>query len=562
MNDCVNHPALPRAAAARRERAEGGYVLLVLAMFFAVIAVGLMRVLPSALVETQREREEELIFRGQEYRRAIQAYVRKFGRYPNSIDDLENTNGVRFLRRRYRDPMKKQREEEDQSVAAQITAAWQRSDERAPEGEVEEWRLIHIGPGGTFPDAKTSFTPPTQNPLAPGGTGLPASAGTSRPGGASSENPLAGSSGFSAPAASGNPPGASGASTPASPFGGGSAPASQPSPFGSAPRGFGGGSAEGSTSPQSPFGQSSFPFGAQFPPGGSSGGIGSPPGVAGQPGAAPVPNVLRPSADPSANPAQQPRAAAAGQPGSGVFGGGGIAGVASHSTEQSIKVVNGYTQYDEWEFVYDFRADQIGMAAIARATGVGGQPVAAPGVPGQPGLPGVPGQPPPGVMTAQPPAPVPGGAPVPFPFPGSQAPGIRPGFPGAPGIPTPGTQPTPSPFDRRPSPAPGFQQPGFGQPGFGQPGFQQPGMQQPGFGQPGYQQPGFQQPGMQQPGFGQPGYQQPGFQQPGMQQPGFGQPGFQQPGARQPGFGQPGFQQPGFPPSPVPGFPQNPQQRR
>jgi type II secretory pathway pseudopilin PulG len=491
MNDPTNKPVLSPAAA-RSGNSERGYILLVLAMFFALIAVGLMRVLPSALVETQREREEELIFRGQEYRRAIQAYVRKFGRYPNSLGDLENTNGVRFLRRRYLDPMKKKREA-DENLLTEKPAAWQRSDERAPEEEVEEWRLIHIGPGGTFPDAKTSITPPTQNPLAPpGGTGLPASPGM--PGG---------------------PRGAS------SPSGGGfpTGPASQQSPFGSTPTRLGGGSAERPASPQSPFGQSSSPFGAQSPPRDSGLGIGASPGPG--PGAAQLPDALRPSANPSANPAQQPRAAAAGQPGSQVFGGGGIAGVASHNTDQSIKVVNGYTQYDEWEFVYDFRADQIGMAAVARASGAVGQPVVPgqPGVQGQPGFPGIPGQPPPGVMTAQPPVPVPGGAPVPFPFPGSQAPGIRPGqpgFPGAPGSPAPGMQP--SPFDPRPFPG-------------AQPG-QSPFDRRP--------SPGFQQPGTQQPGFGQPGFQ-PGFQQPGMQQPGA---------------------QPGFPPSPVPGFPPNPQQRR
>ena len=507
MTDRANNPILSPAAG-RSGNAERGYILLVFAMFLAVIAVGLMRVLPSALVETQREREEELIFRGQEYRRAIQAYVRKFGRYPNSLGDLEDTNGVRFLRRRYLDPMKKKRDA-DENLLTEKPEAWQRSDERVPEGEVEEWRLIHIGPGGTFPDAKTSFTPPAQNPLAPpGGTGLPASAGTSRPGGASSEqNPLAGSSGFSAPASAGGPRGVS------SPSGGGfpTGRDSQQSPFGSTPTRLGGGSAERPASPQSPFGQSSSPFGAPSPPGGAGVGVGAFPGPG--PGAAQVPNVLRPSADPSANPAQQPRAAAAGQPGSAVFGGGGIAGVASHNTDQSIKVVNGYTQYDEWEFVYDFRTDQLGMAAVARASGAVG-------------LPGVPGQPPPGVMTAQP-TPVPGGAPVPFPFPGSQPPGIRPGqpgFPGVPGSPTPGTQPTPSPFD--PRPFPGFQQPGT------QPG-QSPFDRRP-------SSPGFQQPGTQQPGFGQPGFQ-PGFQQPGMQQPGA---------------------QPGFPPSPIPGFPPNPQQRR
>jgi hypothetical protein len=37
--------------------------------------------------------------------RAIQRYYRKFGRYPSRLEDLENTNNIRFLRKRYKDPM-------------------------------------------------------------------------------------------------------------------------------------------------------------------------------------------------------------------------------------------------------------------------------------------------------------------------------------------------------------------------------------------------------------------------------------------------------------------------
>lgn len=483
LSACIENPVLSAGGVPVRS-GERGYILLVLFMFAAVIAIGLMRAVPAALVETQREREEELIFRGQQYRRAIQAYVRKFGRYPNSLDDLEDTNGIRFLRRRYHDPMKKRNADED--LLTEQATAWQRSDERAAEEEDEEWRLIHIGPGGTFPDAKTSIALPAQNPLAqPGGAGLPASPGmpgAQMPGGQRGPSP---------PSRGGTPAG----------------PGSSPSQFGAVPSPFGGGPAAGPSSPQPQFGAVPSPFGAPSPPRES----GPPTGLTPVPGQGPqpqLPDALRPSADPAANPAQQPRAAAtAQQSGSTVFGGGGIAGVASQNTAESIKVVNGYTQYDKWEFVYDFRADQIGMAAIARASGALGQPVAQPpgqfGVPGQPGIPGqpgFPGAPPPGVMTTQPPA-IPGGAPTPFPFPGSQPPGIRPGqFPfgpsPVPGSQPPGTQPAQSPFAPRPFPG-----------------------------------------------------TQPG-QSPFAPQP--------LPGAQQPGV-QPG--QPQFPTSPVPGFPTNPRQR-
>ena len=51
----------------------------------------------------KREREAELIFRGEQYARAIGLYQRKYANaYPRSIDALLNE---RFLRKKYMDPM-------------------------------------------------------------------------------------------------------------------------------------------------------------------------------------------------------------------------------------------------------------------------------------------------------------------------------------------------------------------------------------------------------------------------------------------------------------------------
>src|SRR5581483_6197731 len=84
---------------------QRGYVLIVFLMLTALLVAGAYRILPKMVFEGQREKEEELIFRGQQYRRAIQLFVRKFGRYPTSLDELENTNDFRFLRKRYTDPI-------------------------------------------------------------------------------------------------------------------------------------------------------------------------------------------------------------------------------------------------------------------------------------------------------------------------------------------------------------------------------------------------------------------------------------------------------------------------
>ena len=55
--------------------------------------------------QVKRDREEELIHRGVQYSRAMKHFVKKFGRYPTRLEELENTNQVRFLRKRYKDPI-------------------------------------------------------------------------------------------------------------------------------------------------------------------------------------------------------------------------------------------------------------------------------------------------------------------------------------------------------------------------------------------------------------------------------------------------------------------------
>jgi type II secretory pathway pseudopilin PulG len=70
----------------------------------AVLAISLATILPSIKQEILRDREEEMIHRGTQYTRAIRLYFKKNGRYPAKIEDLENTNNLRFLRKRYKDP--------------------------------------------------------------------------------------------------------------------------------------------------------------------------------------------------------------------------------------------------------------------------------------------------------------------------------------------------------------------------------------------------------------------------------------------------------------------------
>ena len=66
--------------------------------------VALTAIIPIKF-EIQRDQELEMIHRGVQYSRAIRTYYKKFGRYPTKIEDLESANNLRFLRKRYKDPI-------------------------------------------------------------------------------------------------------------------------------------------------------------------------------------------------------------------------------------------------------------------------------------------------------------------------------------------------------------------------------------------------------------------------------------------------------------------------
>src|SRR5580698_1028000 len=109
----------------KSRKSESGFALLFIYALAATVAIMLFMELPRVAFEAQRDREQLLIDRGETYSRAIQLYVRKFNRYPADFDALDNTQNLRFLRQHYVDPMTGK----------------------------DEWRLIHVGPGGVFTDS-------------------------------------------------------------------------------------------------------------------------------------------------------------------------------------------------------------------------------------------------------------------------------------------------------------------------------------------------------------------------------------------------------------------------
>jgi type II secretory pathway pseudopilin PulG len=74
-----------------------------------LVSIGVMMLLMSVAMpvwrhQAQREKEAELVFRGEQYARAVNHYQRKMGpgNFPPSIDVLVQQ---RFLRKKYKDPM-------------------------------------------------------------------------------------------------------------------------------------------------------------------------------------------------------------------------------------------------------------------------------------------------------------------------------------------------------------------------------------------------------------------------------------------------------------------------
>ena len=82
-----------------------GFVLVSMICLLTVVTIMVAATVPVYRIQAQRAEEEELIFRGEEYMRAIQKYQRKFNTYPPSVEALLNTNGIRFLRQAYADPV-------------------------------------------------------------------------------------------------------------------------------------------------------------------------------------------------------------------------------------------------------------------------------------------------------------------------------------------------------------------------------------------------------------------------------------------------------------------------
>ena len=84
-------------------RNEHGYAMAVLLVSLSIMAVMLMVAMPVWKQTVQREKEEELVFRGTQYVHAIALFQRKTANtYPPNIDLLVRE---RYLRKKFKDPI-------------------------------------------------------------------------------------------------------------------------------------------------------------------------------------------------------------------------------------------------------------------------------------------------------------------------------------------------------------------------------------------------------------------------------------------------------------------------
>ena len=82
---------------------ERGYLMVALLVAMSVMAIWMGAALPAWRTLAQREKEAELVFRGEQYARAVLLYRRKMnGSSPMTIDALVQG---RFLRKKFKDPM-------------------------------------------------------------------------------------------------------------------------------------------------------------------------------------------------------------------------------------------------------------------------------------------------------------------------------------------------------------------------------------------------------------------------------------------------------------------------
>lgn len=383
-----------RATSSRsRNSEEGGFALLLVLLFAAIIAINLYMEVPRLAFQAQRQKEQMLVERGEQYKRAIGLFVRANKRWPANMDELESLNGKHWLRKRYLDPMtgkdewrlvhiangvltdsvtNKKKDQDQQHIskdAGIMELAGIETPDAGGQSSVNAATRRRPSDGGTQlgPDGQPVTTagglPPLPGSGAPVPPGVPGAAGVSGVTGSSGATGVTGVAGGGQPFPTNGVAGLLG--IPTAPTGStGATGSSAPITFGlgGGIAAVGGGPPAQSTIPGAIPGNLSSSTQGGFGGGGlmagAPGGFATAAGAGGATGASGV-NINPQAQAAASNLIQglltQPRPGGAQglpQAAGGVMG-SGIAGVASKAKGDSIMVYYDQTNYADWEFLYD-----------------------------------------------------------------------------------------------------------------------------------------------------------------------------------------------------------------
>jgi hypothetical protein len=296
----------------KRGSDEAGYALFLALFLVAAMIIGSMAVLTDARTEGRREREDQMIWRGNQVVRAVRIYYRKTGHYPQDLEALEKgVANIHFIRSEALvDPMNKDGDGKWRFIYTNPTGQIIGSVRYAT---MQQMALLDLY-GGKIPGMKSDDSDADQDSR-PGVPDSSSSSGNCPPGTSKSAPPAVAQSQTSTP----------GQVLPASP--------AQTSPFNT----FSLGTTPGGSSTQN---QNGCTIQA--------------PGFQGMPPAALKALLqLKPT-----GPVDSP-----------VIG-GFLVGVGSTVDRKSVKVVRGGKKYSEWEFIYNPIEEQ----ARAIQQGLGGSP--------------------------------------------------------------------------------------------------------------------------------------------------------------------------------------------
>ena len=144
----------------RRPQGDSGYALLMVIFLVGLMTIAAALAAPLLVTQGRREKEDELIWRGEQHVRGIRLYYRKLGHFPKSLDDLTKAqNGIHFLRKPYKDPMN---------------------------SDKGEFRLIYVGSAGQLMGSVTRTSLTLTGLQQPGQLG----AGANKPAGAAPNLPV------------------------------------------------------------------------------------------------------------------------------------------------------------------------------------------------------------------------------------------------------------------------------------------------------------------------------------------------------------------------------------